>query len=186
MASIGEATQAFIFIFAGIFNLIPYILSATLFILNDLPQSRLSTSLYSFLTIFGLATASLTGIGNAMLLVAGAETATSSSIFISLMTFAFLRVVCQSVVALAVERKMLRLPLRAWSVLVPVITTRTFIWTAASLVCHLVEGILVALIPSQTSLLDYKVLWLYIPGFVAHAFLCITVAFHVAHPTSSP
>lgn len=169
MVAIGESATAFVFIFVGIANQLPWLLCATVFMLNDLPFSRLSNNLFSFLYITGLCTSVITGVANAMLWTAGADVATSSPLYISLFTFTVARIVLQCGAAIAVKRKLMRTPSSQQSFLMPTITTRLPILVALAWVTHLVEGVLVACIPATAHLIDYTPLYLYIPGFVAHS-----------------
>jgi hypothetical protein len=171
MVAIGEPATAFVFIFAGLFNQFPWLLCATLFVLNDLPHSKLSNHFFTILYVGGLATSSIAGIGNAMLWVAGADVATSSAIYISLFAFTFLRVVALSIMAIWVKRKLMRTRGGQQSFLFPAITTRLVAFATIAWMFHVVEGVLAACIPSATNLINYVPLYMYIPGFVVHTVL---------------
>jgi len=171
MVAIGEAATAFVFIFAGLCSQVPWLLSASTFVLNDLPHSKLSNYLFTAIYVFGLCASSITGIGNAMLWVAGADVATTEKLYVSLFAFTFLRVLTQTVMALWVKRKLMRVKPSEPSFLYPTITTRLAAFAAVSWLFHLVEGILVACIPSTTHLINYTPLYMYIPGFAAHTVL---------------
>jgi hypothetical protein len=171
MVAIGEAATAIVFIFAGLFNQFPWLLCATVFVLNDLPHSKLSNNLFTLLYVSGLAASSITGIGNAMLWVAGADVATSSAVYISLFTFTLARVIFQALTAVGVKRKFMRTRSSQQSFLFPTITTRLPVFAVIAWVFHVVEGVLAACIPSASNLINYTPFYLYIPGFVVHTVL---------------
>lgn len=184
--AIGEAATAFVFLFFGVFNQLPYLLAAVTFILNGLPASTLSNNAFSLAVGAGLATSCLTGIGNAMIWMAGAEAATNKAIYISLFVLTFLRVVTHSGMAVFVKRIIMRskrteVVANEFNYLYPFVSTRMGVFVGISWVLHVIEGVLAACIPRSTHLVNYTPFYFYIPGFVLHTAFVALVLYHLVY-----
>jgi hypothetical protein len=180
--AIGEASTAFFFIFIGIVCQLPYMLNIIIFILNGLPKMKVTTDFFCFLNGAGVLSACITGIGASIALVAGAEAATASSIYICVFTFLVLRVFAQSLMPIAVHRLLQKAPKpnQDVSLLIPVLSTRSILFVVSSLLFHIVEFILVAfLTPRFANLVNFTPLYLYIPELVVHLAMTAAVLYYM-------
>lgn len=172
---IGEASEAFIFLFNGLAHLSPYCLLGALFVADGLSVTTLlSSTLFMIFYVVGILAASFTGVANAILLAANARYGIESPYTTSIFAFALIRICLQAMVSVTPLRKSLTRRMRTLGVehpvywLVPVISSWTVGLMGLSLACHIVEFILVALVPTKVGIVDYLPTYLYIPGLAVH------------------
>jgi hypothetical protein len=179
--AIGEASVAFIFVFMGIICQLPYYFSVAVFTLNGLPKTKLSSDWYCAFYGLGLLSSVITGVASSMVLVAGANAATTSAVWICVFTFLVVRVICQSLWPLSVLRVLISRDNKM--LFMPVNSTRSLIFVGVSWLLHIAEFILVAfLAPHYANLVTFTPFYMYIPELFVHTVLTAVLLIKSFHP----